>query len=395
MANEIADTTGTEGAAFSYVVPENAFADADTGDTLTLSATLSDGSDLPDWLTFTAAQRKFASTELPDAAVGTTAIKVTASDGTDSVSDTFDLVVTAHCDAPDFAGRRKVWQSTLTVALGGGRFWGWSAGEIGSLDDDDFELGSATYTFTDIMHREDDGGWLFDFTPQNTMTESQANELRVHVCDKHIDVRNYYEFEGGQPDPTRFVTSFFKTGSDPYENPFDWSGLVGATRTVAVSADAEPGPGRAAGNRRHRDRRQDPDRGHERLSPKPTDSWASPSSSSGFASRTAPRPASPSATSSTYVLTAAAEGAKIKLRVKYKDNLDVEGQEKESVESDESGTIVAADTLAPTVTSIARQSPTTSPTNADSLTWRVTFSENVKNVEHGRTSIRGRHHARR
>ena len=43
-------------------------------------------------------------------------------------------------------------------------------------------------------------------------------------------------------------------------------------------------------------------------------------------------------------------------------------------------TPAAADTTPPTVTSIARQTPSSSPTNADSLTWRVTFSENVKNV---------------
>ena len=35
----------------------------------------------------------------------------------------------------------------------------------------------------------------------------------------------------------------------------------------------------------------------------------------------------------------------------------------------------------PTVTSIARQAPTTSPTDADALTWRVTFSEAVENVD--------------
>ena len=40
-----------------------------------------------------------------------------------------------------------------------------------------------------------------------------------------------------------------------------------------------------------------------------------------------------------------------------------------------------ADTTAPTVTSITRQAPTTSPTNADRLTWRVTFSEAVTNVD--------------
>ena len=39
-----------------------------------------------------------------------------------------------------------------------------------------------------------------------------------------------------------------------------------------------------------------------------------------------------------------------------------------------------ADTTAPRVASIVRQTPTSSPTNADSLTWRVTFSEAVSNV---------------
>ena len=37
--------------------------------------------------------------------------------------------------------------------------------------------------------------------------------------------------------------------------------------------------------------------------------------------------------------------------------------------------------MGPTVTSIARRSPTTLSTNADSLTWRVTFSEDVQNVD--------------
>ena len=39
------------------------------------------------------------------------------------------------------------------------------------------------------------------------------------------------------------------------------------------------------------------------------------------------------------------------------------------------------DNAAPTVTSVARQSPPSSPTNADSLTWRVTFGENVTGVD--------------
>ena len=47
------------------------------------------------------------------------------------------------------------------------------------------------------------------------------------------------------------------------------------------------------------------------------------------------------------------------------------------------------DTTAPTVTSIARQVPLTSPTNANSLTWRVTFDEAVVNVDAGDFEITG------
>ena len=47
------------------------------------------------------------------------------------------------------------------------------------------------------------------------------------------------------------------------------------------------------------------------------------------------------------------------------------------------------DTTAPTVTSIVRQMPTTSPTNADDLTWRVTFSEAVKDVNEADFDISG------
>ena len=44
-------------------------------------------------------------------------------------------------------------------------------------------------------------------------------------------------------------------------------------------------------------------------------------------------------------------------------------------------TAMVVDTIAPTVTSIVRQTPTASPTDADELTWRVTFSEEVANVD--------------
>ena len=54
-----------------------------------------------------------------------------------------------------------------------------------------------------------------------------------------------------------------------------------------------------------------------------------------------------------------------------------------------SHTASVADTTAPTVTSIVRQDPATSPTNANTLTWRVTFDENVKDIGDADFAITG------
>ena len=92
VANMIPDQTATVGTALSYAFPANTFNDAD-GDRLTYSATKSDDTALPTWLTFTAGTRTFSGT--PQAAdVGTLSVKVTAADGNSgTVSDTFDITV--------------------------------------------------------------------------------------------------------------------------------------------------------------------------------------------------------------------------------------------------------------------------------------------------------------
>ena len=52
-------------------------------------------------------------------------------------------------------------------------------------------------------------------------------------------------------------------------------------------------------------------------------------------------------------------------------------------------TATVTDTTAPTVTSITHQDPTSSPTNSDTLTWRVTFSEAVENVDQADFMVTG------
>ena len=94
VANEIPDQTATAGTAYSYTFPANTFSDTD-GDTLTYTAAQGDDSALPGWLTFAAGTRTFSGT--PQAShVGTVTVKVTADDDEGgTVSDDFDLVVSA------------------------------------------------------------------------------------------------------------------------------------------------------------------------------------------------------------------------------------------------------------------------------------------------------------
>jgi len=93
VSNPIGDQSATEDAAFSFVVPADTFSDADVGDTLSYSATFSDGAALPEWLSFDPATRTFSGTPSFDDA-GTLHIKVTVTDeGGAGVSSTFEMNV--------------------------------------------------------------------------------------------------------------------------------------------------------------------------------------------------------------------------------------------------------------------------------------------------------------
>ena len=111
VAHAIADQNATQGSAFSFQFAANTFNDVDVGDTLTYTATLDTNAPLPVWLSFDAATRTFSGT--PQAGdISTVAVKVTASDGTLSVSDTFNIAVGNTNDAPVIQGVG----GTVTVA---------------------------------------------------------------------------------------------------------------------------------------------------------------------------------------------------------------------------------------------------------------------------------------
>ncbi|WP_407705115.1 DUF4347 domain-containing protein, partial [Aeromonas veronii] len=78
-AGSIANQSVNEDAALSFTLPANTFADVDVGDSLTLSATLADGSALPGWLSFNPATGTFSGTPT-NGDVGNINIRVTATD---------------------------------------------------------------------------------------------------------------------------------------------------------------------------------------------------------------------------------------------------------------------------------------------------------------------------
>ncbi|WP_417068916.1 Ig-like domain-containing protein [Niveibacterium terrae] len=89
----IISQSATESISFSYSLPSNVFVDVDSGDSLTLSATLSDGSALPAWLSFNPATGTFSGTP-GRSDVGNQVVRVTATDSSHaSVSTTFSLSV--------------------------------------------------------------------------------------------------------------------------------------------------------------------------------------------------------------------------------------------------------------------------------------------------------------
>jgi Ca2+-binding RTX toxin-like protein len=99
VAAAIADQSSAEDALWSFTLPAGTFADVD-GNALTYSATLGSGAALPSWLSFNAATKTFSGTP-PANFNGAIDLKVTVSDGSLSVSDTFTLTVTAVNDAPE------------------------------------------------------------------------------------------------------------------------------------------------------------------------------------------------------------------------------------------------------------------------------------------------------
>ncbi|WP_341922199.1 putative Ig domain-containing protein [Polaromonas sp. YR568] len=92
---DLEDQAVQQGDAFDFQIPEGSFSDPDAGNELTYSATLVDGSPLPDWLAFDPATHKFSGVPpLESAGAYTVTLRVTDSWGAATQQD-FALAVSA------------------------------------------------------------------------------------------------------------------------------------------------------------------------------------------------------------------------------------------------------------------------------------------------------------
>jgi VCBS repeat-containing protein len=166
VENAIANQTASENVAFSFIIPPNTFSDIDTGDNLTYTATLKDGSTLPTWLTFNSTNREFSGTP-ENSDTGVIEIQVSVTDGgNESVSEIFALTIGDVNNPPQLS------VNILTISEGGTVTLTSSNLSATDIDNDDANL---TFTVSNITG----GTFEVDGVVENSFTQQQIIEGKV------------------------------------------------------------------------------------------------------------------------------------------------------------------------------------------------------------------------
>ena len=328
-----------------------------TGDTLTYTATQSDNSALPAWLSFTPGTRTFSGT--PQAAdVETVSVKVTASDGTDSVSDTFDIVVSPPADTTAPTVTSIVRQTpTSSPTNADSLTWRVTFSEaVSNVDAADFAVSGTTATLsvsavsgvTGAYDVTASGGNLAGVTATVTLSIAAGHNIQDAASNALTNTTptgaNDDTWMVDNTAPTVTITGVPTTSNAAFTATFTFSEDV----TGFVAGDITVGNGTA----------------------------------SAFTATTADRVYTAS-------ITPTANG-EVTVDVAADAATDGAGNgNPAATQASSTYTAPLVDTTAPRVASIVRQTPSSSPTNANSLTWRVAFTENVKNVDAADFAIGG------
>ena len=371
--------------------PAATFTDAD-GDTLTYTATLDDNSALPSWLSFAPATRTFSGT--PTAAdVGTVSVKVTASDGDGgSVSDTFDIVVdlptlvsNAGQGAPASFGVAQDRSQAFTTGAAGATLSsveiisGDTAGDAAAVSLCTVDVNNhPVSTCTELTAPPSfAAGTLVFRAPANTTLAANTTYSLLVVSPGRqsltLDVTTSDNEDAGGATDWSIANAFdYKTSTIWTDNSSSWAlyitikGTINNAPTVATAIPDQTATAGTAFSYTFRPTTfTDADGDTLTYTATKSDDTALPAWLSFTAAERA-FSGTPQA--------ADVETVSVKVTASDGNSGSV---------SDTFDIVVGlpADTTAPRVASIVRQTPTSSPTNADSLTWRVTFSEAVSNVD--------------
>ena len=367
VANPIPDQSAGAGAAFRYQFPEGTFTDAD-GDELAHTATRSDGTALPAWLGFDGAARTFEGTPAAEDA-GTLRVRVTADDGNGGTADDiFDIRVAGT----DVCGRTPEVRDAIVDAVPGvGDCAGLTPAHlagitglnlvsegIGSLKAGDFAgLGGLTELRLDRNSLTELPANLFDGLAALTVLSIFSNSLAALPDDVFGNLAALTElYLNGNPGaPFRPVA---EAGPDRKVQ-------TGARATLLGSATGPWG---------------------ERVSWE----WTQvDGANSDTAVTAADAVALDGATGATPAFTAPSAEATLHLRLIASPKPAPDTARGTAASVADRAEVTASDDTAPTVVSIGRLTPASSPTNADMLTWRVTFSGAVSNVDAADFAVSG------
>ncbi len=322
VANAIADQTVTIGAAYSYIFPANTFEDDGS-----LTYTSNAGS--ISWLSFDAVTRTFSGTA--PGTEQTVEVTVTASDGTSSVSDTFTLSV-VDTIAPTVtitgvpAATNAAFTATFTFSES---VTGFVVGDI-TVTNGNAGIGSFTGVGTTYMA---------EITPdtEGDVTVSVAAGVAVDVASNGNTASNTLTSNYDITAPTVAISNVPANTNAAFTATFTFSEAV----TGFVVGDIVVTNG-AAG--------------------------VLTGSGSSYGTTITPN----------------GEG-----NVTVKVNADVAADAANNGNTASTTSTSNYDTTLPTVTSITRKTPAGQATNADTLVWSVTFSEDVTGVADADFSVSG------
>ena len=227
-AQLLSDSAGEPGTALTYTLPTGTFTDPNAGDVLTYTAHLSNGSALPEWLSFDAATRTLSGTP-PTGSDAELSIRITATDPAGAAASS---VFTLHIE-PDYASpvlsltTHTLAEHYLNLTLTGtsaingtgnteaNQLTGNSAANVlsGGSGDDTYvyNLGGATDTLVELNGEGHDTlrlGEGISPTPTGTRASREGTDLILSFgpgTTDQVRMTGYFDQEGGTVETIAFA----------------------------------------------------------------------------------------------------------------------------------------------------------------------------------------------